>query len=190
MVETPVEMKEVSEETMERFSEYCYTGGYDVYLRPNTMGCIAEEEALAHARLYVFAKSYSIKALQELVVRNLFDLIAHSSRVKLWVMPGLVEYALENIPEEPIPDRLVGFLARCTASMVDISNKNCKSVRSLLASISRKDFFAVFCESVTCRPGAFLPENPSAAFWKSLLEKGKYVGVAGACIEPTHRPES
>lgn len=190
MVETSVEMKEVSEETMERFSEYCYTGGYDVYLRPNTMGCIAEEKALAHARLYVFAKSYSIKALQELVVRNLFDLIAYCSHVKLRVMPGLVEYTLENIPEEPIPDRLVDFLARGTASMVDISNENCKSVRSLLASISRKDFFAVFCESVTCRPSAFLPETPRAACWKLLIEKGEYVGIAGACIRPTNRPES
>lgn len=77
VVKARVEMKEVPEETMAHFLEFCYTGDYDVHCEMGeTAGYVARdvedrEEALAQARLYVFAKRYNIEALQELTLHNL-----------------------------------------------------------------------------------------------------------------------
>ena len=139
-----VEMKEVSEETMTYFSEFCYTGGYNVHAWLED-----QEKALAHARLYGFAKKYKIEAVQELAVGKLSEFIASHAVDKNTMIPCLVGCALENIPEETTTDTLIAFLARGTASMMPLSGGDGERIRSLLASVSRKDFFVTFCENTS-----------------------------------------
>ena len=151
-LEEYVEMKEVSEETLAYFSEFCYTGEYNIRQKADATGHatrgVDRDEALAHVRLYVFAKRYNIEVVQKLAVGNLGKFMEACVDLPS-VVPCLVEYALENISEGPITDKLVVFLARITAFMIRPNSANRAPVHSLLASISRKDFFATFCDSVT-----------------------------------------
>ena len=159
MIETSLKMEEVSEETMGYFSEFCYTGDYNAdsgvwdrcRLKLGAMGSLAEnledrEKALAHARLYVFAKRFNIEALQELAVENLGKFMASCAIEGITVIPCLVDYALENIPEATTTDRLVTFLAKCTAWVIRFRCSSWKQFHRLLASIDREDFFTSFCE--------------------------------------------
>ena len=150
-----------SEETMAYFSEFCYTGDYSVdsemwdhcRLKPDTTDQAAgdmedQEKALAHARLYVFARRYNVKAAQELALSNLGEFIGRNTD-RTSVIPCLVEYALENTPEAPTTtDKLLEFLAKCTAWVIRSRGPTWKQFHRLLASIDRKDFFAVFCKYI------------------------------------------
>ena len=102
-----VEMKEVSEDTMRYFFVFCHSGDYNVH-----SWLEGREKALAHARLYAFAKRYKIEAAQELAMGKLGEFIANRAIDTASVMTCLLEYDLGNTPEEEITDRLVGFLER------------------------------------------------------------------------------
>jgi hypothetical protein len=160
-LERRVEMKEVSEETMAYFTEFCYSGNYTppqawncYQLRhESTSGKIVsgQEAVLIHARLYVFAEIYNIEVLRNLCLENLKRIMKQFKGTDLLVVGSialLAEYALENIPEHPATDPLVALLAKCTASMM-YSPSSSEPLISLLASVNRRDFFDIFCQNIT-----------------------------------------
>ena len=157
--DSDLKLPEASEEIMAYLSEFCYTGDYNAdsgmwdhcRLKPGTTSHATEntedqEKALVHARLYVFAKRYNIEALQVLAMDSLLKFMANATIEGVGLIPCLVGYALGNIPEAQITDRLVVFLAKCTAWVTQSKSTSSKQFHRLLASVSRKDFFTVFCE--------------------------------------------
>jgi hypothetical protein len=168
-LEGRVEMKEVSEETMTYFIEFCYYGNYtpcqtwDCYVNrtedpvasldylQSAMIAQGQEAVLAHARLYVFAEIYNINALRDLSMKNLKEIMEQFEDPDIFTTSSivcLVEYVLEHIPERLTTDPLVALLAKCTAWGIREPSGG-DQISALLASVDRKDFFDIFRQNVT-----------------------------------------
>lgn len=162
--EGSMDMVHVSEETMCRFLEFCYTGDYPEPTASSSPDTKQEEgdkeeevyasfqKLLPNANLYVLSDMYNIGSLKDnafaKITAHIIEIGDRLEEKEMKAVVELFEYAFENLPErENQVDPLLDYLGRYTAWALHRFREN-EDFMSLFVGSDRSDFLRLIFNNV------------------------------------------